>query len=406
MIEAIILTPDENITPGSDIGISAMVTDRDGDALQYRWESNGGIILDPEQPSTVWELPVTAKPLSYESITLTVSDGKGSATRSTSIQLSEGLFLEGHTYFAGTRIPVSGVEVTIGKFSTVSDELGYYAIPYLTEGNILITAFKEEFEYFESVVYVEHAKSTYNILMESPTQSRKIYGNIRTVDQITFEGLKVSLLNPDGSESSLYGITGPAGAYEIDGVPLGVRYLLVSNTLPEPHFLYDSVVYRIDLDDQPETFNARIKIKRTVLLDHYLSGLENWELEGSTSDGYYLLERGQHMILKDFIAVPEDAEKALLTLNSFVIGGCDLVGNVPSHRVWIINREGATMGGVSWGGEGNNYNAEVDWYPSESPNFMDIYGRDLKIKLEVYGENPCISDPFWRIYHIEFSYYY
>ena len=124
------------------------------------------------------------------------------------------------------------------------------------------------------------------------------------------------------------------------------------------------------------------------------------------SDGYYLLGSGQQMVLRDFIAVPEDAQQALFTLNSFVIGGCDLVNNVPSHRVWIVNRDEEYMGGISWGGDGNNYSAEVAWYPSESPNFMDIYGRDLKIKLELFEQNPCVPDPLWRIYHIEFSYYY
>ena len=373
-----------------------MVTDRDGDALQFKWESHGGHIREPEQPSTVWELSLSSKPLSYESITLTVSDGKGSVARSKSIQLSEGLLLEGYTYFAGTTVPISGVEITVGKFSTLSDEAGFYSVPYLKEGNAMITAYKDEFELFEDLLYVDHAKSTFNIMMESPIRSKQIFGNIRTVDHIAFEGLKVSLLNPDGTESDLYGFTGPSGNFEINGVPLGTRHLMVSNTLPENHFLNDSLIYRIDVDgSNVETFNARIKIKRTVLQDHFLSGSDFWEFEGEMSDGYYLLGKGQHMILKDFIAVPEDAQRALFTLNSFVIGGCDLINDVPSHRVWIVNRENEYMGGVSWGGDGNNYNADVAWYPSESPNFMDIYGRDLKFKLEVFDENPCIPGPLW-----------
>jgi hypothetical protein len=64
------------------------------------------------------------------------------------------------------------------------------------------------------------------------------------------------------------------------------------------------------------------------------------------------------------------------------------------------------MGGLSWGGEGSNFPAELEWYPSESPNFMDIYGRDVKLRLEIFWENTCIPNPLWRIYHLEFSYYY
>ena len=112
------------------------------------------------------------------------------------------------------------------------------------------------------------------------------------------------------------------------------------------------------------------------------------------------------MILKQFLPIPEDAEKAMFSLNSYVIGGCDMVGDVPSHRVWIVNREEEYMGGITWGGDGNNYPAVIEWYPSEPPNFMDIYGRDIKLMLEVSGNNTCVPNPFWRIYQIEFNYYY
>jgi hypothetical protein len=406
VIESIILNPAENFIPGSEIGVAASVTDRDGDALEFHWASNGGSIGEPDLPSTTWELPVSVKPESYVSITLTVTDGKGASTRSKTIQVSEGLQIEGYTYFNGTTIPIPGVEVDIGKFSTVSDEQGHYSISYLNEGNTVITAYKEGFEYYDTVVYVDNPRSIFHILMTSPTLSRHISGNIRTVDNISFEGLKVSLLNPDGSESKLFDFTDPSGNYDIADVPVGTRYLMISNQAPESHFLNDSLIYRIDLDGTVNAFNARIKIRRTVLSDQFLSQAEKWEFGGSTAEGFYLVGKGQKMILKQFLPIPEDAEKAMFSLNSYVIGGCDMVGDVPSHRVWIVNREEEYMGGITWGGDGNNYPAVIEWYPSEPPNFMDIYGRDIKLMLEVSGNNTCVPNPFWRIYQIEFNYYY
>jgi hypothetical protein len=82
------------------------------------------------------------------------------------------------------------------------------------------------------------------------------------------------------------------------------------------------------------------------------------------------------------------------------------VGKLPSHRIWISNVENEYLGGISFGGEGSNFTAEVPWYPSEPPTFLDIYGKLIKFHLEVYEENSCIPTPFWRIYQIEFSYYY
>jgi hypothetical protein len=242
--------------------------------------------------------------------------------------------------------------------------------------------------------------------MTSPSESRQIFGNIRTIDSLTFEGLKVTLLNPDFSESRLYGYTDPSGDFSIASVPLGRRYLMVTNYLTEHHFLNDTLIYMIEADGNINRFDARIKIRRTLLSDQYLSQSDRWDLEGTLSEGFYLLGKGEHLTLKEFIEVPEDAEKAMVYLNSFVIGGCDMAGNIPSHRLWIMNGSGAIMGGVSWGGFGNNFSADIAWYPSESPNFMDIYGRAIKLRLEVYGENPCAPRPQWRIYQIEFSYYY
>jgi len=83
-----------------------------------------------------------------------------------------------------------------------------------------------------------------------------------------------------------------------------------------------------------------------------------------------------------------------------------MVGSLPSHRVWISDREGAYLGGISWGGDGTNFNANVSWIPSDPPTFLDIYGKDIKLNVELSGENSCVPDPEWRVYEIWFTYYH
>lgn len=405
-ISDIVLIPSVELTPGSDIELSAVVSDPDGDDLQFYWEANSGMVKDPFSPVTTWELSMEAEPLSFKRISLTVTDGRASVTRSRTIQVAEGLLLEGYTYFSGTTIPVPGVKVTIGKFTGYSDDNGYFVFPHLKEGTAMLQASKEGFDESSTGVYLQNARSSILIEMSSGTRSRQIGGQIRTVDHLTFGGLKVSLLNPDFTESELHGFTDAGGQFVIPSVPLGTRYLMVSNRSPDTHFLNDTLIYRIEPDLNTGTFDARIKIRRTVLSDRFASQSERWEPEGAVSDGFYLLGKGQQMTLREFIRVPEDAEKAMVSLQSFVVGGCDMVGRVPSHRLWVLNSGGAYMGGVSWGGEGNNFSAELEWFPSESPNFMDIYGRDIKLRLEIFGENPCVPLPQWRIYQVEFSYFY
>jgi len=406
VIKTIILDPSENHTPGSDIGISAMVTDKDGDPLEYFWDSQGGEVAEPGLASSTWELSTASEPLSYESITLTVSDGKETVSKTKTIQVSEGLIMSGYIYFAGTTIPVPGVEVTIGKFSVVSDELGHYFIEHLKEGNMVVTATKAGFEFFESVVYVDNPKSTYHIPLTSPTKTLHVSGVIKTVDNVSYEGLRVVLLNPDESESELHGFTEEDGSFSIATVPVGTRKLLIRNDSPGSHFLNDSIIYQIELDDAGISYDARIKIKRTLLNDFYMSEMEKWESDGTSADGFYLLGRGQQMKLKEFITIPADAENAMLYLNSFIVGGCDLVGKLPSHRVWVSNVDSEYLGGISWGGEGTNFSTQVSWYPSNSPTFMNIYGKQIKLHMELFEENGCVPNPFWRVYHIEFSYYF
>jgi uncharacterized protein YegP (UPF0339 family) len=347
-----------------------------------------------------------AEPLSYETITLSVSDGRELSTRSRTIQVSEGLTMRGYTYYAGTTIPVPGVEVSIGKFSTISDENGYYMIRHLKEGNEQIIATRDGFDRYESTEYVDHPRSTYHIPMTSCTETVKISGYVRTVYHLAFEGLKVVLLNPDQAESDLVGYTDQHGHYEIERVPLGTRKLMISNEKPGSVFLNDSIVYDFEVRDPEKSYDARIKIKRTIMDDSYMSEMDEWEYKGSTSEGFYVLERGDELILKQPFTIPHDAEDARLYINSFVVGGCDLVGRLPSHRLWIANSRDENMGGISWGGDGNNFKAEVSWYPSDSPTYMNIYGREIKLYLEIFGETRCVPDPLWRIYHIEFSYYY
>jgi hypothetical protein len=259
---------------------------------------------------------------------------------------------------------------------------------------------------FEATIYVDNPKSNFNIPMSSHSLTSPLTGTIKTIDNLTRGGLQVILLNPDGTESDLSGITGNDGYYEIAGVPHGTRNLLIRNNIPESHFLNDSIIFHATLDQTVESHDVRIKIKRTVIADSYLSEKDKWLFEGDIPDGFYLIGKGQQLSLREYFELPEDAEKALLYLNSYVVGGCAMVGKLPSHRVWISNTEGEYIGGISWGGEGSNFEAELSWHPSELPSFLNIYGKQLKVNLELHGENNCVSDPLWRVYEIGFSYYH
>lgn len=406
VIKSILLDPEVNFTPGSDIHVSVYVEDKDQDDLEYFWQSEGGDILFPAQASTTWVLDTGAEPLSYERISVSVSDGMSSVSETKTIQVSEGLMMTGRATYAGTSIPVPGVEITIGKFTTRSDEHGNYVIQHLKEGYFPVLAVKTGFDPFEEYVHVDHPKSVFNIPLTSPTFTGSVSGIIKTIDGVKYEDLKVVLLNPDQTESELLCYTDHSGNFTLEQVPLGVRNLMIRSETRESHFLNDSLIFQINVDNSESGRDVRIKIKRMVLSDIFLSEKDQWEFEGQVSDGFYLIELGQRMDLKEFMSIPADAERAMFYLDSYVVGGCNLAGKLPSHRVWISNAESENLGGISFGGEGSNHAAEVSWGPSNPPTFINVYGKQIKFHLEVFGENSCVPSPLWRVYRVEFSYYY
>jgi len=52
VIEAIVLAPVRNFTPGSDIQVTVEVKDSDQDELQFLWESEKGTLSTPDQKTT------------------------------------------------------------------------------------------------------------------------------------------------------------------------------------------------------------------------------------------------------------------------------------------------------------------------------------------------------------------
>jgi hypothetical protein len=253
---------------------------------------------------------------------------------------------------------------------------------------------------------VDYLKSIHHIHMSSPTLTSQVSGTIGTNDGVSFQGLRVVLLNSDLTESQLYTFTDEDGHYHIPGIPQGNRSLLVRNEDPASHFLDDSLVFPVYLTQPDESRDARIKTLRTMFFDTRLSGTDLWDIRGDTAEGFYLLGKGSWMRLQEPVWIPEDAEDAMIHLRSYVVGGCDMIERLPSHRIWISNTDGKYLGGISWGGEGTNYPAEVSWYPSSSPTFLDVYGKEIFMHLELYDGSDCVPNPYWRIYDIGFSYYH
>ena len=406
-IMVIRMDPQDMLVPGLSVKVSALVRDPDGDELLFQWESEGGDLDDPQARETTWRIYDSSEPGSYESLTLTVSDGRESHRYTKSVQIVEGYQLRGLISFKDTRIPIGGARVQAGILETFTDSSGWYQIPSIRPGEYILRVTREGFVSRDTVFHVKSPRSVCHVpLTGGEENTGTLQGRISTLDGISFEGLQVSLLNPDGTQSASSTLSGAGGEYELASVPRAIRHIKIKNQDPSSHFLEDSLEVAVAMDNKVQDHDVRIKVLRQIFRDTAMSGRDLWDFSGDVSEGFYRIGRGQSMRLKEFVEMPPDAEKALLWLNSFVVGGCNMVGKIPSHRLWISNAEGEYIGGISWGGEGSNYPTILDWYPSESPTFLGIFGIPVRLNLEVSPENSCVPDPFWRIYEFGLSYYY
>jgi hypothetical protein len=73
IITSITVTPDDNVVVGSNITLTAVATDEDGDALTYEWTVTGGGTLSQSTTNTVvWTAPAAE---GNATVTCKVSDG-------------------------------------------------------------------------------------------------------------------------------------------------------------------------------------------------------------------------------------------------------------------------------------------------------------------------------------------
>ncbi len=133
----------------------------------------------------------------------------------------------GIIYYAGTRIPVPDVTVTIDASVEASDSDGHYSVRNAL-GKYYLFAEKEGFDLFSEEVKIFHGKLELDIEMTSSEYTGLVHGVVRGnhTGQI-IPGMRVLLLNPDETESEIDTFSDNEGMYFLQGVPHGERMIIV-----------------------------------------------------------------------------------------------------------------------------------------------------------------------------------
>lgn len=138
-------------------------------------------------------------------------------------------YLEGYVYFQNTSIPISDAIVNIENVNSTSNKYGYYRLDNIPRGNNKsLTAYKTDFDSYQSIVNINQGKNTKNLYMTSVLYTQSLQGTIISAStQQGIENMSVTLLNEDGSSTQLSANTDINGHYQISSIPKGNRKIKI-----------------------------------------------------------------------------------------------------------------------------------------------------------------------------------
>jgi hypothetical protein len=385
-------------TPGSTVQVTAIVTDVEKDRINYSWTTDDGQISDPTSASPYWTLSSDASVNSIATIRLTVNDGKEMAEKDQKINIVTSVEVKGIACYAGSSIPVSGVTVKMGEIITTTTTDGKFAFPNIPKGINKIAATKEGYDSYEKNIEFKYPTNTYNIEMTSSNETKKLYGTVKTTIGESLFGIRVTILNPDSTESGLTDVTDMNGNYQIAGVPQGTRMIQLKNATNKNDC--KPVIHEVYVADSDKSFDPVMKILRVF---EAISNTTLWTYNESQPkvvwDGtaWNLQGGSNNYSIKSSIIVPAEAEDAKVKIRHMFIGYVHYDNDYPlsEDNLFLISLL-STNKIYSWHWMGNITKFRSDIFTLDS-----FIGNELAFTFWLVD-----AEDVWKIENLTVSYYY
>jgi uncharacterized protein (TIGR02145 family) len=193
--------------------------------------------------------------------------------------------ISGNVYYAGTKIPVSGVTITISNKTFTTSTTGSYGISEIASGNEVITASKPDYDPFSKSLVLSSGDNTLNIEMTSGIYTNTITGTVKTSIGTIISGVIVYLLNEDGSSTNIHDQTDASGKYQLPAVPQGQRQIKFS----KQRFVDDQKI--VFVSNASRTFDEVLNANLITPFDPVLSLSQNGDnqIKWSSSFGPELM---------------------------------------------------------------------------------------------------------------------
>ncbi len=403
LIDSIVTYP-TSVHPGSDVVLTAYVTDPEGDSISVKWSTypKAGRFSDTlASLCTLTVTPVLEGGMSLK-VMLNVSDGHADRDTGIWIPLIEGETVSGHAYYAGTRIPVPGALVSVGRLVDTASFSGAYEIRHLSPGPFTIELSKDGCTDYSEQLTIDTGL-IHDVLLECDGLTNTVTGTITAYNDLGLENVKVTILNDEGTPTGLVDVTDLSGGFTIDNVPPGNRLIAVEDVgNPVYQVLSDTFIVKI-VNDTAIVLQGQIK--NVLFISQGVTNPDDWILEdlafwkswlmNSENQCYYYnsceINGFGLMTMADTVLVPADAENVTWFINVTLNDATLVIG-------YIVD-------GVSIYTE-NVSSQTGDLLISKKINIpnVDIAGHELAVELYVWSNQvqDCASACLRRF---ELSYY-
>jgi hypothetical protein len=402
------------VTAGTKVSVTSSVTDPQGDQLTYTWTSSYGTISDPDNSSTEWVISPTCQTNSNAKITLTVTDGKETTSLDKEIPIIMGIIVIGKVLYTGTSIPIPGVNIKMGPFATITGNDGTFILFHIAAGSNTIDASKSGFDNYIKTEDISSENNAFTFSMTSGTETKKIYGSVKTIDSIPLSGIRVIMLNDDKTLSSLTDITDINGNYQINSVPQGIRSFKFSNE-SNPNNC-QALTKDVDVAGNDLKNNVRIKIERQI--DVLQNG---WEFK--TSDLSAPFNGTAYVLTADVTnpsnsnkyfrpayccPIPADADDPQVTLIHRLTGTLKNPGMLfyksPANTQFYMSSDCTTWVDYSYSNYTYGSAAITSFLPDYYPISSSYKGRSVKFTFGLYRYQGIM--PLSEVKSLNVSYYY
>jgi hypothetical protein len=135
--------------------------------------------------------------------------------------------ISGHVYYLHTKIPISGATVSNGVLASTTEADGRYVLNNLLTGFQTLTVSKPGYNHYSVDVEVGSEGLEMDLELTSAVQGT-LSGVVSDEAGAPLYGVRVAVLNPDGTISGLSDTTDNGGHYQIASVPQGTRDIVFS----------------------------------------------------------------------------------------------------------------------------------------------------------------------------------